>query len=304
MDIRAPGAAPFHLRATFHSYPGEEFLGLKQKPQVIAGDGVYDEIWMEPHRWRREVTFGSYHAVEVFGNGVRKFQATDDYEPSRVYMLLGKMLDPVGRGLFSKEFRSNSDDRIVSKVAVGDTPLVRVHYPDTQVRGATFRADDYFLPRGLLFMSSGWGLQVERRNYFTFGGKVVPGTISFTAGTRNLLLASITIERAEPAVDTGFDLPTERAEAGAALNPHCDREFRGNLPSGSWTNPGGATATDGLVFHLMVGRDGRIREAELITGLSLQNAEPFINLLRKAKPLEPATIDGSPCEVSMFVPVQ
>jgi hypothetical protein len=29
MDVRAPGAAPFHLKVTFHAYPGMDFFQKK-----------------------------------------------------------------------------------------------------------------------------------------------------------------------------------------------------------------------------------------------------------------------------------
>jgi hypothetical protein len=43
MDLRAPGASPFHMKVTFHAYPGEELLSPGQKPQIMTGDGVYEE---------------------------------------------------------------------------------------------------------------------------------------------------------------------------------------------------------------------------------------------------------------------
>ena len=52
---------------------------------------------MELHRWRREVTFGAYHAVETDSGQARKMQASSDYEPVRVLMLMESLLFPVSK---------------------------------------------------------------------------------------------------------------------------------------------------------------------------------------------------------------
>src|ERR1700736_6060917 len=65
MSLRLPGAAPFHLKVVFHAFPGEELLDSKEAPQMVTGDGTYEETWIAPHQWRREITLGSYRAVEV-----------------------------------------------------------------------------------------------------------------------------------------------------------------------------------------------------------------------------------------------
>lgn len=63
--MRSPGSKPFHLRVRFHAFAGEELLTPGEKTQFITGDGTYDETWLEPHHWRREVTLADYHAVEA-----------------------------------------------------------------------------------------------------------------------------------------------------------------------------------------------------------------------------------------------
>src|SRR5271170_6463978 len=83
MNLRVFGAAPFHMKVVFTALPGLELLDKKKKPQIITGDGVYEETWIAPHHWRREVSLGSYHAVEVESQAGRKMQASSDYEPSR-----------------------------------------------------------------------------------------------------------------------------------------------------------------------------------------------------------------------------
>jgi hypothetical protein len=40
-------------------------LDKEESSQIISGDGTYEETWVAPKRWRREVTLGSYQAIEV-----------------------------------------------------------------------------------------------------------------------------------------------------------------------------------------------------------------------------------------------
>jgi hypothetical protein len=265
----------------------------------MTGDGVYDEIWMEPHRWRREVTFGSYHAVEVFGNGVRKFQATDDYEPSRVHTLLKELLDPLGRRLFSKEYLPKHDDRILSKVSIGGVDLIRISNLNTNVGGSAFSGSSYyFQPSGVYFMGGGAGLNLEMTKYAVFQGKLVPGSLELDAGTRKLLTANVLVEKPPAVSDADFDLPVEKVDAGMAFNPQCDTAAQGELPGYSWTTQGGGPPANGLFFHWMIDRRGYVREPELIAGAFLDNAGEVIGAFRKAKFKKPAEIDGSPCEMS------
>ena len=82
MNLRGFGAAPFHMKVVFTALPGLELLDKKKQPQIITGDGVYEETWIAPHHWRREVTLVNYHAVEVESAKGRMMQASSDYEPS------------------------------------------------------------------------------------------------------------------------------------------------------------------------------------------------------------------------------
>lgn len=66
------------MKVTFHAFPGMDF-SRPGKSEILIGDGAYEETWLSPRKWRREVTFGSYHALEVRAQGARKFQASSDY---------------------------------------------------------------------------------------------------------------------------------------------------------------------------------------------------------------------------------
>jgi hypothetical protein len=149
-------------------------------------------------------------------------------------------------------------------------------------------------------MNSFLGISLEYLDYAAFGSKIVPRLIEESAGTRKLLTASISIEKAPEVTNADFDLPVERAEAGMAFNPRFDRSPQGELPGVSWTTQGGGPPANGLVFLSMVDRLGYVREPELIAGVFLDNARELIRMYHKAKFQKPAEIDGSPCETMLF----
>src|SRR5690348_13940727 len=64
MNLRLPNSMPFHLRVKFHAFPGLELLP-PDRTEILSGNGVYEETWLSQDRWRREVSLGSYHAIET-----------------------------------------------------------------------------------------------------------------------------------------------------------------------------------------------------------------------------------------------
>ena len=100
-------------------------LAPGEKSQFITGDGSYDEIWLAPDTWRREVTLADYHAVEVQSNGVRKMQASSDYEPSRVLMLLRHLIEPIQSNLAEKG-SNMAQNWPIDHVTAGSAQLVRL----------------------------------------------------------------------------------------------------------------------------------------------------------------------------------
>ena len=123
MNIRARECAPFHMKIVFHAYAG---LQIDAKQKIMTGDGNYEETWLAPHQWRREVGFGSYHAVEVQSGGVRKMQASSDYEPSRVLMLLQGLYNPIPRTYLDPSLNDFPFAWKVRHQTVGGIEFVRI----------------------------------------------------------------------------------------------------------------------------------------------------------------------------------
>jgi hypothetical protein len=297
MNLRLPGCAPFHLKVTFHAYPGMELLGPKEKSDFISGDGVYEETWLAPHQWRREVTLASYHAIEVDSNGVRKMQASSDYEPSRVLTLLEALLSPIPRNYASKEFRhEGASGWKIEHVTTGNLSLVRISKEMFGNDQGDFMASYYFQPDGNLIMTNDRGLVTLREGAVPFAGKVVPKHLSIKAGKagdRDLLEADLAIEAAQPNA-AAFDLPGGPAEPGMTLRS-LQHEIR--MPDPHSPAPSRNLVSSVFSWQAVIDRHGRYREVEVLsnqtdTGVILY----FLDFLRHDH-VHPPEIDGFNCEL-------
>lgn len=300
LELRMPGSAPFKMRVAFHAFPGMELLGLKEKSEIVTGDGVYEETWLSSHEWRREVTLASYHAVEEDSGGVRKMQSTSDYEPSRVLMLLDALLVPIPRNFSSKEFRhEGASGWKVDQVSNANLSLVRISKSVSSERGDLTDAF-YFLPQGLLIIRNFRGLVTEWTSDVLFAGKAVPRHLSIKAGERELLEANLSIEAAGPAALANLDTPLSPAEPGMTLRPYHDFEVQ--MPdltfSHTWMNSGNSGHGRAFTIWEVLDRHGRYREVELIFVLNPNDADTIVNFMREERH-HPAEIDGSPCEIAV-----
>ena len=295
MDLRAPGAAPFRMKVKFQALPGNEFLSPKEKPQIIAGDGTYEETWIGPHQWRREITLASYHAVEVESSAGRKLQASSDYEPSRVLMLLNALLEPIPRNFSSREFaREGASGWRIQAIEAGDQQMVRLskNYGNSQ----TEMTDAfYLLPKGALLMRNELGLVTSWDHQAIFAGKLFARHLAIRAGVdRDLLTADVSVEPASISNLALFDLPGKVAEPGMTLRPLLPFEVKMPVEEGFFFSS--YTAGGVFSFHRVFDRHGREREVEIITAADLSNAGVILNSY-KAEHLSIPKIDGSPCEV-------
>jgi hypothetical protein len=269
----------------------------------VAGDGVYEEMWLAPHTWRREVTLAGYHAIETYSSQTRKMQASSDYEPSRVLMLLNALLDPIPRNLVSFEFskKEGAGSWKIDHVASGSLSLVRISIGQGNEHGKLTDAF-YFTARGILALRNSLGLTTTWADDALFAGIVVPNHLALKAADRDLLTAEVAIEAADKTDPAMFDLPGGAAEPGMTLRPL--QQFEVRWPdldeSFGWTEPGMDTTQPGFSLSRVLDRHGRWRELELIQVLNLHDAGAIMTHAREERN-KPATIDGSPCEVAAMM---
>lgn len=315
-NIRMPGSAPFHMKVTFHAFPGIDF-SKPGKSTIVTGDGTYDEIWISPETWRREVTLDTYHAVEIRADGVRKFQATSDYEPSRIMMLLGALLDPIPRAVLEPELYEDHSHWRVEHLTTGAIPWVRISTKYGLGRGASEARAYDFLPNGTL---------VRREDEYTelltswdgdgaFGGKLVPRHLSVQGSGlgRFMVTAEVAVQALHPVDHSIAQLQGEPADPGTTMRPLTEMDNGGAAspihleppPPGFDHYPADVRTT----VIAAIDRQGKPHEVELsaihIDGqrprpedmdVVSATAQRMVDVFRKDR-FHPALIDGSPCQV-------
>ena len=308
MSLRVYDAASFHMKVVFKALPGLELLEGKKKPQIKTGDGVYEETWIAPHHWRREVTLGDYHAVEVESQAGRKMQTSSDYEPGRVLMLLDALFYPVRTENFSPDLRRYRDlayrDWAIEHKTAVNLPyvLIRAEVDDTMDPAAYV-----FLPNGMLVQSTDRGLTTSWQDDATFAGHLVPRRLTVQSGDRTLLTADITVQAAGRVDPAAFELPGEAADPGMTLRPLRLFEVR---PPGMDDRCGCIVDLDipilPLVIRQILDRHGVPQEVELLDARNLEVkaksrcVASMLDCMRKMK-VSPATIDKSPAELPMTI---
>ncbi|HKO19021.1 MAG TPA: hypothetical protein VJU82_09050 [Acidobacteriaceae bacterium] len=321
-NIRMPGSLPFHMKVSFHAYPGMDFTEPGKSP-IMTGDGTYEEWWYSPRQWRREVTFGSYHAVEV-QDGVRKFQATSEYEPSRVLMLLRALLYPIPRYLIEPELQDNPGDSHsaiankklpwkVKHLSAGKLDYVELSYRVDDGKCIDMAAYDLLPSAVPVRLTDRMGLTTAWEKQTSFGGKAVSQHLTVTAMGRDLVSADIEIRSATPGDSSLAQLAGEQAAACMTLRPFDQWDFPPLSPVRSDVPrlPPGAVYPAGIeiVTAGVVDRQGMPREAET-TGVQqdpswLSNDEKQAILMHARLMVQswyrnryhPVLLDGSPCEV-------
>jgi hypothetical protein len=288
MNLRAFGSTPFHMKATFHAFPGI-VLSKEKSDQIISGDGTYEETWVAPHEWRREVTFGSYHAVEVESPAGRKMQASSDYEPSRVLMFLEELLYPVPRRFSSPLRMGQHLHWTIKNGAVGGQPYVMI-------------GDDpgyLFLPTGELLQSVFGGTVTDFTKSRVFNGRLVPQHIQMHGRNKqDLITADVAVEPAGQVEAAAFALPGSPADPGMTLRPLDFTEYTFADP-GRQYSPSETSGPSRPLGNLreIVDRRGMVHELEILYSPNPENFAPVLPLMRGDKFRHPATIDRSPCEI-------
>jgi hypothetical protein len=295
MNIREPGAAPFHMKVTFHAFPGFDF-SKKNKPGIITGDGTYEETWQSPEQWRREVSFTGYHAVEIRANSVRKYHADSDYEPSRVLMMLDALLYPVPLNFYSREYPESSNDWKIEHLTAGTLAYVSLTHRDRGANNDWFYYSYSVLPSGVLVRSSYLGLVTSWSQDTVVAGKVVPQHFEIQALGRTLLTADVTIAPAGAVDPQLFEMDGPPATPGLSMRPFHMFEIKlgGGTFSGTFLGPSPRGS-----YRSIIDRKGRLRETEVIDSPTPQNDENQVDAIGTFHG-SPAKVDGDPCEETFW----
>jgi hypothetical protein len=318
-NIRLPGSAPFHMKVVFHAYSGYDFAKPGQST-ILTGDGTYEETWVAPEKWRRAVTLGSYHAVEIRADGKRTFEADSDYEPGRIMMLLSALLAPVPRPLLEPELDNEHLRWKLEHFTAGSIPWVRISFTRNIGHGLPEERAYDFLSNGILVRreEEHSGILTSWEGDQTFAGKLVPRHVAIRgAGLgRDMVVADVTIEPLRAPQNAISQVADQPADPGLTLRPLEDNDNEGASPIrfepaglGSSFYPADVKTTVSAVID----RRGMPREVELTSirfygqrpnpeGMDAvaATAERTVKAFEKDR-FHPALVDGKPCQTYWWV---
>jgi Gram-negative bacterial TonB protein C-terminal len=281
-NIRAAGSTPFHMKVHFVASGNVEF----------TGEGAYEETWLAPDKWRREVSFGPYHAVEVQESSKHTFQASSDYEPKRLLLLM-RMIAPTTTEDATAATVDN--DHFDWNVEPGANRLV--HIPSTTL--APSSSID-FNPDGS--PSNGTGSAKTRwSDYVEFSGKAVARTISLTIASGPLLkinVVQLDAVKADTPLLTNTAPETDAAMTfrslgrGSVMAPKLTHAQHPQFPSGL----GGIGLEGFVVVDLAVDRRGAACEVEALYASEPAFIPGAVKAVSKNR-FKPARLNGMPVEV-------
>jgi hypothetical protein len=302
------------MKVGFHAYPGINYA-TPGKSDIVTGDGTYEEAWVAPDRWRREICLGGYHAVEVRADGRRTFQASSDYEPSRAVMLLDALLAPLPRTLLEPELDERKIHWKTEHLTTGTIPWVRISFRDDGGHGVPAVRAYSFLSSGILVRREEEysGLLTSWDDNRVFAGKIVPRHLSVRGAglDGDMVTATITVEPLSLADRAVEQIPGEQAEPGKTLRPIEDMDNEGASPvhfEPPPPNTGNYPQDVKTSVIAVVDREGIPREVEVSAvriygqkptpealGVVAATAENMVKASRKNR-FHPGLIDGKPCQ--------
>lgn len=327
MNLRLPGSPPFHLRVTFHAWPAYELDPSQRSsdpspplskpvpghPYTLVGDGIYEETWLSREQWRREATFGTYHAVEIRANGVRKFEASEDYEPGAVLILLRSLFNPVSSGWLQPELDDRAPKWKLEHLSAGSLPYLRISYTHVfgQSEFSTWLSSYEVLPAGILVRSGEGSVTTSWQDDRVFGARVVPGRVTISAMGHVWLDARVTIDSVANSDPAAFNLPGGPASPGMTLvlpsegTKQAPRPVHEVVPI--YPPQLGAAPGSGVRVLVIIDRRGIPREMEVIDARPLPSAMKTIPDWLKVEAAivlkstqqtrwHPAEVDNDPCE--------
>lgn len=238
-DIRSSASKPFRLEAQIKLVRGG------------AKEGTYIEVWQSPTRWRRELTIGDYHYIQV----------SDPNDDKHSWVIEPSEMAGFGRetlGFLQLSVLEASDLK-VAKVFDRDKQGVQQACIETK-GGLTICFDRLTKAlQSVKFSSLGQQWQDEYSQYIAFGGFSFPGRIKSESPDGQ----SLEIVVSELAPESSSDTSVFAKPPNSERRPVC----RVATPPRLLSSDKGPDFTRGnykAVFGLVVGIDGRPNNLRVI----------------------------------------
>ena len=288
------GAAPFHLVATFES------LG----PSDFKGNGTYDETWFSPQQWRREITLGSFHGLEIH-NGRRTYlEQSNPYEPSRVLLFLKTAMPS---SLMESRFKPfKAKDWRVDDIPYEGKTFERISKGDKD--NPSFVDSVILNSDGDPVETQAGGIVTYYSSNLVFHGAHFPGEITVRSLARESLLTISLRKLGDPIADaaTSLALPGSASqtsdtlmplEAGGPVHAPVVLKWEALDKSSEYRKLPRSESTDTIAYaivQMVIDKAGVAREPVVLYSPG-PAADAVLGALSKWK-FKAANLEGQPCE--------
>jgi len=276
-DLRLEGAPAFHMRANFHCEDG-------------SAKGTYEETWISPHKWRREVKLNDTTVLEVRTEGAFYRTFPGKYAPR----LADDIMDAIS---FNLPGDNGSDfygpDWGVTNTQLSNLPVLKLSagYINPQGRPDPL-AKQFFVEEKTAFLRARYhysaitvfnGLQ-------PFGEKTVARRVTITGAAASKV--QITIEMLEPATNVNEAIFTVAGVKPVFTSDNEDERF--TQPVAVYTVKPSVPGWHGHVTcALQIDEHGHVRDVD-VKGTADESVIKPIRAALMNWEYEPATINGHP----------
>ena len=235
-DIRAQGAKPFHFQAKI------EAQRIVSKPVT----GSYDEIWMSPEKWRREINFSGFDQVEVGSSNSKWVSRNAGFRP-RVAYLTSLALENFFTPEAAPSEKITSLRQKKKKGLLLQCVQLEVGHSDREL---------CFDPSGVLAMEEHLNQRFEYADFGKFGEKIFPHSIRVFEADYEVLNLQIQDPEAPPVQAVSFDHPASALQMAPCERWPAEPENKIVPQYPQLARQGHQQGT--VVLYVVVGADGRV----------------------------------------------
>jgi Gram-negative bacterial TonB protein C-terminal len=298
---RTAGNPAFHLKATFAATPAPNAGTLAAQE---TGSGTYEETWISPSQWRKDITFGSWHRTSGTEDGEKIWIVdTSPATPFPVSQLLQIILPNVTPTMYSHPPKWKMTD-----VRLGNVDLVRVGEASQQPRDGKRVGPEhayYFVPENHVLLLYAVGMDAT---HFIKTAKLRDKLVLMAGTYVSPFFANLTFSidslTANPKADAALFAPPANArivipdKSGAhetIVKAKCI-----SCPQPVYPQIAKTTHTTGtVVVQALIDSDGKVSAAMPVAGPPMLR-QAGVDAV-KSFHYEPIIIDGSPASMTVEI---
>jgi TonB family protein len=291
--LSGPTLLPWHLRVSYQIFDDEGHS---------KDSGVYEELWVSDKKYKRSYASPSFTQTDFATDHGLYRSGSQNWPGPQETTLRAEIIDPIPAALNLSGFRLESKRRSVDKV---------------NLQCVTLKGDSIYLSndvycfqpdKPILRITNGPGNRVTTsyNNILMFQGHFLSRDIRVMSGGKPLLVLHIDSVEGVPTInDSDLTPPPDavRIPSGKVVMPEKTmaalllREVSPHYPE----NAKAARITGTVVLHITIGKDGRVTNAQAISGPNELRKTSIDAVLQWE--YRPFLIAGEPTEVETSLPV-